>query len=227
MTMTHSTHWYSLCLLLFLFLCLPLALFLHAHLAPATLGCGHFRGGLCLLQTCLLCLPLKLLLELLLRLLILDGVDYQRYWAIPDYLHVHVLPERPRLHLVWRVYRSQVLQKLIVQDLRSLVLHGIMEVGLRPLQLMVQGELRDQEDLIAVVHQARRPGLPTLVRPELQLQKLLRQVLIVQKVVCVGDPAEHHKASVYMRDHLRVRCHFPAQYSLHDYFHVIIITCFR
>ena len=139
--MTHSTHRSSLSLLLFLFLCLPLALFLHAHLAPATLGCRHFRGSLCLLHSCLLCLPLELLLELLLSLLILDGVDYQRYRAIPDYLHVHVLPERPRLHLFGGIYRPQVVQKLIVQDLRGLVLHGIMEVGFRPLQLVVQGEL--------------------------------------------------------------------------------------
>jgi hypothetical protein len=45
-----------------------------------------------------------------------------------------------------------VLQKLIVEDLSTLVLHGIMEIGFRPLQLVVQGELRDQQDLVVIVH---------------------------------------------------------------------------
>ena len=89
-----------LTLLLFFFLFLPVALLLHTHLAPGTLSTGLLGSGLGLLQSFMLCLSLKLLLKLLLGLLILDGVDDQCDWAIPDYLHVHVLPEGTRFHSI-------------------------------------------------------------------------------------------------------------------------------
>ena len=114
--------------LLFLFLLLLLTLL---HL---------FR----LFSQLMLRLSFQLLLQLLLRLLILDRVYDQSHWPVPHDLHIHVLPERPRIHSILSILLSKILKKAIKQWMCVFALHGIMKIRFSSFELMIECELRDE-----------------------------------------------------------------------------------
>jgi hypothetical protein len=67
----------------------------------------------------------------------------------------------------------QVIQKRVVEGECLVTVHGIVEVRLRSFQLMIEGELRDQQDFVRIVHKVAIPSLALAVRPQFQLEKFL------------------------------------------------------
>ena len=57
-----------------------------------------------------------------------------------------------------------------------LTLHGVVEIWLCAFKLVVEGELRDQQNLIVIVNQVSAPGFTCLIRPKFELQEFLSQV---------------------------------------------------
>lgn len=114
-------------------------------------------------------LPFLLLLELPLGLLVLDGIDNQCDWAVTHNFHVHILSESAWLHSVGVIHLLQIVKKGVKKGQCLVAVHGVVEVRLGAFELVVEGELGDEEDLEGVVDEVAVPGLARLVRPQLQL----------------------------------------------------------
>jgi hypothetical protein len=67
----------------------------------------------------------------------------------------------------------QVIQKGVVEGKCLITIHGVVEVRLGALQLVVKGELGDQEDFVRIVHKVAVPRFALAVGPEFQLEKFL------------------------------------------------------
>ncbi len=67
----------------------------------------------------------------------------------------------------------QVIQKRVVEGECLITIHRVVEIRLSSFQLMVEGELRDEQDFIRIIHKIGTPSLALAVRPQFQLQKFL------------------------------------------------------
>jgi hypothetical protein len=67
----------------------------------------------------------------------------------------------------------QVIQKGVVEGECLITVHGVVEIRLGAFQLVVEGELGDQQDFVRIVHKVAVPSFTLAVGPEFQLEKFL------------------------------------------------------
>ena len=73
-----------------------------------------------------------------------------------------------------------------------------MEIRLRPLHLMIESELGDQQYLIVILNDAGSPALTLLIRPQSSLEELGNQTVDVQDIVIMRNSTEHHQSLIYL-----------------------------